>query len=1021
MDNLVTMNRSLGPVSVGTGNGHQGFMLGSRESPESPTPVGQARPERLPARDRVVRREALFERLSETPPGGVVLVCGPAGSGKTVLLRSWVEAGGFGERVAWVGLEPGERDAQRFRLSLIDALAGAVDEEGAGRAGSPDGKAVLERLVPGLDSLEEPVVLVIDDLHELGSAEALGWLELFLARMPAKLRLVLASRGEPQLGLHRLRLAGALTEIRGRDLRFSAEETRGLLEASGIELSDDGVALLQERTEGWVGGLRLAAISLGGHPDPERFVSEFSGSERTVAGYLVAEVLESQRPEVREVLLRTSILDRVSGALADFLTGGSGSERILQELEDANAFVSSLDAARSWFRYHHLFADCLRLELRLTDPASIEALNRKAAFWYEEHGSPVEAIRHAQAAREWSYAARLLGESYIGLILDGRLAIVHELLAAFPPEALTENPDLAIALAGARVFEGRFEDAASFVDLADRRSAKMADEQRWRFDLRLANMRLWVARLRGDLSTALQAMESVEAALAAQPAGEAAWSTDLRATALLNLGITELWAFRIANARSHLEEALALVRRAERPYLEITCIAHLGMLAAFGEETIANGVGLAEQAITSAETRGWGDDPVIAPALAMGGIELVCLGRFEEAERWLDRAERVLAPEVEGMTEVVTQHAIGLLRFAQGRLGEALAAFHAAERLKASLSEDAMTIDPRGVLLQVHARMGDTAAAHAVLAELSDEDRGRAGMRVGEAAVHLAEDSPEQALKVLAPVIEDAEKTVRLRTASIAALLFDAVAREELGDTRAAGQSLDRALDLAEPEGIVLPFALAGIRELLERPPAQDDSPSAALRDPRCARRLTRARSWRGGPDVRGAERGRIARRQIPAEQPDGTRDRGRALRFAQHGAYASAPYLLQARRPQPPRGRRPRAGARVACTLARPLVPDAQQRRSDSNGPRMEGTERPRHGCLRRDRQDPDPHVGPRLCPALARRRPLEVVARQRRGACAARRLAGSACGGKRHRLSRVDGGHRQRPPQATRWTPSS
>ena len=781
----------------------------------------------------MIRREALFERLSATPPGGVVLVCGPAGSGKTVLLRSWVEAGGFGERVAWVGLEPGERDAQRFWLSLIDALAGAVDEEELVERVHPmpsfDGEAVLERLLPGLDSLEEPVVLVIDDLHELGSAEALGWLELFLARMPAKLRLVLASREEPQLGLHRLRLAGALTEIRGRDLRFSAEETRGLLEASGIELSDKGVALLQERTEGWVGGLRLAAISLGGHPDPERFVSEFSGSERTVAGYLVAEVLESQRPEVREVLLRTSILDRVSGALADFLTGGSGSERILQELEEANAFVSSLDAARSWFRYHHLFADFLRLELRLTDPASIEALNRKAALWYEEHGFPVEAIRHAQAAREWSYAARLLGESYIGLILDGRLATVHELLAAFPPEALTENPDLAIALAGARIFEGRFEDAASFVDLADRRSATMADEQRWPFNLRLANVRLWVARLRGDLSTALQAMESVEAALAAQPAGEAAWSTDLRATALFNLGITELWAFRIANARSHLEEALALVRRAERPYLEITCIAHLGMLAAFGEETIPNGVKLAEEAITSAETRGWGDDPVIAPALAMGGIELVYLGRFEEAERWLDRAERVLAPEVEGMTEVVTQHAIGLLRFAQGRLGEALAAFHATERLKARLSEDAMTIDPRSVLLQAHARMGDRAAAHAVLAKLSDEDRGWAGMRVGEAAVHLAEDSPEQALKVLAPVIEGAEDTVQLRTASIEALLFDAVAREELGDTRAAGQSLDRALDLAEPEGIVLPFALAPIRELLERYPRHKTTHPALL------------------------------------------------------------------------------------------------------------------------------------------------------------------------------------------------
>jgi LuxR family maltose regulon positive regulatory protein len=777
----------------------------------------------MPARGRLISRPALFNRLSACPPGGVALVCGPAGSGKTVLVRSWAETERLGERVAWVAVGRGEQDAQRFWRSVIDTLADATGGEDLVARIEPTrdfrGEAVVERLLADLDALEEPLVLVIDDLHELGSAEALAWLELFVGRTPAKLRLVLASREEPHLGLHRLRLAGELTEIRGPDLRFSQEEARELVEGSGIALSDEAVALLHERTEGWVAGLRLAAISLADHPDPERFVSEFSGSERTVAGYLVAEVLERQPREVRELLLRTSILDRVSGPLADFLTGGSCSERILQVLEEANAFVTSLDAARSWFRYHHLFADLLRLELRRTDPASIDVLHRKAAGWYEERGYPVEAIRHAHAAGEWSYAARLLGENYIGLILDGRLATVHGLLAAFPPEAPTENAELAIALAGARVFEGRFEDAASFVDFADRRSATVAKDQRWRFDLRLANVRLWVARLRGELSTALEAMESVEAALAAQPRGEMAGSTDLRVTAFMNLGITELWALRIADARSHLEEAFALARRAGRPYQEITCIAHLGLAAAFGGETIADGVELAEEAIAIAEARGWGDDPVIAPALAIGGLELVWLGRFEEAEQWLERAQRVLAPEVEGMTEVVTQHATGLLCFARAQLGKAVAAFRAGERLKTRLSEDAMIIDPRGVLLQVHARMGDTAAAHAVLAELRDEERDQASMRVGEAAVRLAEDSPEQALKVLAPVIEGAGNAVELRAASIEALLFDAGAREKLGDTRAAGQSLERALDLAEPEGIILPFALAPVRGLLERHP----------------------------------------------------------------------------------------------------------------------------------------------------------------------------------------------------------
>ena len=209
---------------------------------------------------------------------------------------------------------------------------------------SPDrgGGVAVERLASELDSLDEPLVLVIDDLHELRSAQAVAWLDLFLARLPSQLVVVLATREEPRVGLHRLRVAGELTELRASDLRFSLEETSALLKAAGIALSEAGVELLHERAEGWAAGLRLAVISLVEHPEPERFAREFSGSERTVAGYLLAEVLQRQPAEVRELLLRTSILDRVSGPLADFLTGNSGSERVLQQLEDANAFVSLL-------------------------------------------------------------------------------------------------------------------------------------------------------------------------------------------------------------------------------------------------------------------------------------------------------------------------------------------------------------------------------------------------------------------------------------------------------------------------------------------------------------------------------------------------------------------------------------------------------------------------------------------------------------------------------------------------------
>ena len=210
---------------------------------------------------------------------------------------------------------------------------------------------------------------MIDDVHELRSAEGLRQLELLVMRGPPELRPVLATRHDLRLGLHRVRLEGELTEIRADDLRFTRDEAGALFEAAGIPLPDPALGLLYERTEGWAAGLRLAALSLAGHPDPDRFAAEFSGSERTVAEYLLAEVLDRQSEEVRRLLLRTSVLDRVNGDLADLLTGGSGGERVLRQLEQAGAFVTALDARRSWFRHHQLFADLLQLELRGSAPA----------------------------------------------------------------------------------------------------------------------------------------------------------------------------------------------------------------------------------------------------------------------------------------------------------------------------------------------------------------------------------------------------------------------------------------------------------------------------------------------------------------------------------------------------------------------------------------------------------------------------------------------------------------------------
>jgi LuxR family maltose regulon positive regulatory protein len=400
------------------------------------------------------------------------MMAAPPGSGKTLLLRSWLGEAGLAESAAWVSVGRDERDPQRLWLSVLDALGQTVPGSALVRplTAAPDlnGWAIVERLLTDLAPLDQRLWLVIDDLHELGSDQARQQLELLVMRAPAKLRFVLATRHDVRLGLHRLRLEGELTEIRAADLRFSLAEARALFAAAGVELAGPALGMLYERTEGWAAGLRLAALSLAGHPDPDRFAAEFSGSERTVAEYLLAEVLDRQSEQVRRLLLRTSVLERVNGELADVLTGDSGGERVLQDLEEANAFVVSLDPARSWFRYHRLFADLLQLELRRTGPGEVRALHELAAGWLAEHGLAVEAIRHAQAARDWGLAARLLADHWPSLYLGGRTATGHELMAGFPAGAPAADAELAAVAAADELAQGSLETAQRYLELAER-------------------------------------------------------------------------------------------------------------------------------------------------------------------------------------------------------------------------------------------------------------------------------------------------------------------------------------------------------------------------------------------------------------------------------------------------------------------------------------------------------------------------------------------------------------------------
>jgi LuxR family maltose regulon positive regulatory protein len=670
------------------------------------------------------------------------------------------------------------------------------------------------------------VWLVVDDVHELGP-EARGQLELLVMRAPPQLRLVLAARHDVRLGLHRLRLEGELGEVRGPDLRFSVAEAEELFAAAGVQLA--GLSRLVERTEGWAAGLRLAALWLAGHPEPERFAEEFSGSERTVAEYLLAEVLDRQPEAVRRLLLRTSILDSINGELADLLTGTGGGERLLQDLEQANAFVVSLNPARTWFRYHHLFADLLQVELRRSAAGEVARLHLSAAGWLAGNGFPLEAIRHAQAARDWDLATRLLADHWPGLHLAGQDATTHQLLAGFPSETRIAATELAVLSALDELTRGSLETAEQYLTLAERASASVATERHGQSQLLLGIARLLHARQRGNLAAVVEEARKLhDLADVPDPTGQRR-GEDLRALALINLGTAEFWAGQLVEAERHLERGMTLGRHIGRPYLEFTGLAYHAATDFFLSFGRAKERGM--QAVELAQQHGWTDEQAAGFASLTVGTVLVWQGRFEEAEPWILRAERTLRAEAEPSQGLSLRVVRGLLELERGRDADALAAFEAADRLTSRLAQpNHMVLPNRSYLVQTLVRLGETERAERVLAELSDQERDSGDMRVGLAALRLAQHNPQEAIAALAPVL-DGSAPFLSPTRLAQAFLLQAIARDALGDEDAAALALERALDLAAPDGVLSRFLLYPAPDLLERQAQQGTAHAALVAD----------------------------------------------------------------------------------------------------------------------------------------------------------------------------------------------
>ena len=778
-------------------------------------------------------RDDLLQLLDRAVTKRITVVSAPPGSGKTSLLRAWADRSTNPRRVPFVSVERDQQDALRFWGAVLDAILSSVrsidpETQPAARA-ALDGEQLVERVLSELAEQVEPVVLIIDDLHELRSADAFTQLEHLLAILPSSAHVVLSSRRDPPIRLHQLRLADELAEIRAGDLQFTERETRELLASSEIGLSDAGAAALYERTEGWAAGLRLAVISLSAHPDPERFVAEFSGTDRAIGEYLMAEMLERQPSEVQSMLLRTSVVDRVNGDLADLLAGRSGSEQMLLELEEANAFVVSLDAERTWFRYHQLMADFLRLELRRTLADELGDLHRRAARWSADHGDVVEAVRHTLAAGDWPDAAQLVADHSFRWVLDGQAGTIRAVLQAFPDRASADHPDLALAHAAAELNQGRLEEADAQLALAESHVQSAPPARRRRLEVAIASLRLAIARRSGQFTEVMEQVNLLDASISDESSDQIGMGSELRAVALLNLGIVETWSGRLADAERHLAEGAALAQAIGRPYLEVACRAHQGFPSKL--VSVASARERGRQAVALAERYGFGDRPILAPALGAVGGMAIWMGEFDEGERWLRRAWGVAEPHADPAAAVFLHVATGMLHAGRGQHQSALEEFAAGARAQ-SLLTGVHALAPRiaGWLAATQARLGMLDEARATLTGFSAEPERMGAIYNARAVICMADGDPATALDVLRE-IRDVRPPVVPPFTLVEAHLLAGTAHLHLGDRNAAAAAAEAALAAAEPDRLMFPFAMAEAAELLEALPRHETAHGALLAD----------------------------------------------------------------------------------------------------------------------------------------------------------------------------------------------
>jgi len=744
--------------------------------------------------DWAVPRPRLDQLIAGGVQGPLTALMGPPGIGKTLAMASWIAGNRSSSPVAWVTLDEFDNRPRVLWSYVVSALrgAGVAVPHVSWSAACVDtmDHEFLVRLAAALAAAEPPVILVLDDLHLLTERPALQGLTYLMRNAPQGLRVMVASRIDPLLPLHRFRLTGELTEIRVDQLAFSVPEAGLLMAQHDVALPQDALECLTERAEGWAAGLRLAAISMHEHPDPEQFVKEFVAEDSPVVGYLVEEVLNAQPPRIRDLLLRTSILDSFDTGVASEL----GDEQAASDVADlvrANAFV--LPAGAGWYRYHALFADVLRLKLRHESPDLVPELHRRAAGWYQRNGLLTQAVRHAAAAGDWQLAARVVvGELAVGQLTQtgGNQSLADEFTRMRPAQAWTRPEPLLVAAALA-LAEDR--PAGTWLAAAESMLGALPPAEATAARLAAAQVRLAMSRRTGDLGSMAAAVAEAQAMLAAVPTGVVARCSWIGAQVLAGRGAVELWSGHLGEAAATFEAAIAAVPAPDSTHERAGCLGYLALA-----DALRGRLNRATSTAGDAERLSAPISPAAHVALATVYVER---NELRQAHGELKRAEGALRLYPDRLTGTVACLMAARKALAEGHPDSAVEIARKARHggpLPYWLERRLAMLESRAC-----AAAGDATAA---LDAAGRADPASLEAAVTQAHAWLAAGDPKAARKSLAGHRERAEAVpdhVRLEAWLVTARISYAA-----GERAEGRRSLQRALRLAEPERLRLPFAL---------------------------------------------------------------------------------------------------------------------------------------------------------------------------------------------------------------------